>query len=85
MCSLGEQEPLLFWDDTYEMQVYNTVMKQKVGTLPHSSFLLKVMLCIETKLFVGTSSGEIFMYDAFTLELLGKVSTNRQAVPLSMC
>ena len=43
------------------------------------------MLVTESKLFIGLSTGEIVMYDPFTLEKLGKAATNRQiAVPMSM-
>lgn len=42
------------------------------------------MLIAETKLFIGLDTGEIKMYDPFTLELLDKVNTNRHAMPMSM-
>jgi len=42
------------------------------------------MLCGESKLFIGLSTGDIFMYDPFTLEMLGKTDTNRKAIPVAM-
>ena len=42
------------------------------------------MLIAETKLFIGLDTGEIKMYDPFTLEFLDKVNTNRHAMPMSM-
>ena len=36
--SLGEQEPLLFFDDTYQVLAYNMISKEIVGNLPHSAF-----------------------------------------------
>ena len=42
------------------------------------------MLVVESKLFVGMMTGEINMYDAFTLEKLDKTTTHRGAMPMSM-
>ena len=81
---VGEQEPLLFFDDTYQVLAYNIKSKEIVGNLPYSSFQVKCMLCSESKLFVGLNTGEIIMYDALTLELLGKADTNRQAIPITI-
>ena len=81
---VGDQEPLLFFDDTYQVIAYNLKSKEVVGNLSHSSFQVKCMLCTESRLFVGLSTGEIIMYNAFTLEKLGKADTNRQAIPLTI-
>ena len=82
--SIGEHESLLFFDDTYKMEVYNIASKEIVGSLPYSSFQVKCVLVAESKLFIGMSTGEIYMYDAFALELLDKTTTCRQATPISM-
>ena len=84
LVAIGEQEPLLFFDDTYELHAFNTVSQDAVGKLPHSSMQVKCVLAAETKLFVGLSTGEIAMYDPYTLELLDKAATSRQAVPMAM-
>lgn len=42
------------------------------------------MLAVESKLFIGLATGEIYMYDPFTLELLAKVATCRYATPYAM-
>ena len=83
MIDLGESEALLFFDDTYELKVYNIAQQDMVGTLPFNSFHMKCMLIAETKLFIGLP-GEIHMHDPFTMEKLAKTSTSRSATPLSM-
>ena len=84
MISLGECESLLFFDDTYELQVYNLVSKEIAGTIPWSSHQIKCIYIVESKLFIALAIGEIHMYDAFTLEKLDKVAMNRYATPISM-
>jgi len=36
--SLGEQEQLLFFDDTYQLEAYNIQAKEVVGKLPINSY-----------------------------------------------
>ena len=81
MVSLGERESLLFFDDTYELKVYNLNSKEIAGTIPWSSNQIKCIYIAESKLFIGLAIGEIVMYDAFTLEKLDKVAMNRNATP----
>ena len=42
------------------------------------------MLIAESKMFIGLATGEIYMYDPFTLEILAKVSTYRGSMPYAM-
>jgi len=42
------------------------------------------MLVAESKLFIGLATGELYMYDPFTLEVLAKTATYRYAMPYSM-
>ena len=82
--NIGEQEQLLFFDDTYALEVFNIQANQVVGNLPINSYQLKCMLIAESKLFVGLTTGEIVMYDPFTLELIDKANTYRHSMPNSM-
>lgn len=82
--SLGEREQLLFFDDTYALEAYNIQANQVVGSLPINSYQLKYMLIAESKLFVALTTGEIAMFDPFTLERLDKANTYRYAMPYSM-
>lgn len=84
MISEGERESLLFFDDTYELKVYNVISKEIVGRIPWSSHQIKCIYIKESKLFIALAIGEIHMYDAFTLEKLDKVAMNRHATPISM-
>lgn len=82
--NLGEQQQILFFDDTYKLEAFNIQENQVVGSLPINSYQLKCLLIAETKLFVGLTIGEIHMFDPFTLERLGKVEFFRNALPSSM-
>ena len=84
MVSMGERESLLYFDDTYELKIYNMVTKEIAGTIPWSSNQIKCIYINESKLFIALAIGEIQMYDAFTLEKLDKVAMNRYATPISM-
>ena len=64
--------------------MHNIALNETVGSLPYSSVSIKCVLVADLKLFVGLSTGEIAMYDLFTLELLDKAATNRQATPVSL-
>ena len=64
--------------------MFNTQAKEVVGSLPISSYILKCMFVAETKLFVGLNTGEIHMYDPFTLERLDKAVCARNCTPVAM-
>ena len=63
--TLGERESVLIVDDTYELRVIDQNTKQVVHTFPITSTQIKCTLVAGSKLFIGLTSGAVWMYDAF--------------------